>query len=110
MNRLRVLGEVEQLVLLAVLRLHEEAYPVRIRNEIRARAGVELARGTIYVTLDRLERRGYLHSRFGDPTPERGGKAKRYFRLTARARTALRRSQRALVNLWVETELSPGRP
>ena len=99
------LGELEQLVLLAVLRLGDEAYAVSIGEELLAEAGVEVARGSIYVTLDRLERKGYLSSRFGDPTPERGGKSKRYFEVTQTALPLLRSARHALQNLWEGVDL-----
>lgn len=73
------LGDLEQLVLLAVVRLDPDAYAVSVRNEIEARAGRKVSRGAVYVTLDRLERKGLLRSAMSDPTPERGGKAKRIF-------------------------------
>jgi DNA-binding PadR family transcriptional regulator len=96
----RLLGEVEQMVLLAVARLGEAAYAVSIREEIRRRTRLTLSRGTIYITLDRLEKKGYLRSRFADPTPERGGKAKRYFKLRPTALRALRSSRQALLKMW----------
>jgi len=76
-----LLGEVEQLVLLAILRLGDEAYAVPIRALIKEDAGADLSRGTIYVTLERLERKGYVTSWFSDPQAMRGGKARRFFRL-----------------------------
>src|SRR3954467_11292118 len=75
------LGEFEQVVLLAVLRLGDDAYAVSIRDEIAECTGRDVARGSIYITLDRLETKGYLRSRLADPTPERGGRAKRYYAL-----------------------------
>ena len=93
-----LLGELEQLVLLAVLRLNEGHAPA-VREEILDRTGVELARGSVYVTLDRLDRKGYLDSWFGDPTPERGGKSKRLFRVTAAGRRALSQSEQALARM-----------
>ena len=72
-------GELEQLVLLAVLRLRDNAYTVAIREEIAGRAGRRLSRGAVYATLERLERKGLLSSHFGEPSPERGGKAKKFF-------------------------------
>ena len=101
------LGEVEQLVLLAALRLGADAYPVSVRNEIEACTGIALSRATVYITLDRLERKGCLHSWFGDPTPERGGKAKRCFRLEAAGLRALRASMQALDRLAAGTRLAP---
>src|SRR5215472_3073563 len=75
------LGEFEQIVLLAVVRLGDEAYGVPIRREIAERAGRQVTVGALYATLDRLEAKGLVHSWFADPTPERGGRSKRYFRL-----------------------------
>jgi DNA-binding PadR family transcriptional regulator len=76
------LGEFEQIVLLAILRLDDRAYGVSIRAEIAGRVGREIAPGALYTTLDRLEEKGLVRSRFGDPTPSRGGRAKRYFTVT----------------------------
>ena len=94
------IGEFEQVVLLAILRLGDEAYAVSIRDEIGRCTGRDVSRGSIYITLDRLETKGYLRSWLADPTPERGGKAKRYYTLRPRAIEALRDSRRALVALW----------
>ena len=94
------LGEFEQVVLLSILRLGDEAYAVSIRDEIARCTGREVSRGSIYITLDRLETKGYLKSRLADPTPERGGRAKRYYTLRPRAVEALKDSRRALVALW----------
>jgi PadR family transcriptional regulator PadR len=94
------LGEFEQVVLLAVLRLGDAAYAVSIRDEILECTGREVARGSVYITLDRLETKGFLRSRLADPTPERGGRAKRYYELRPRAIDALKESRRALVSLW----------
>jgi|SRR5690554_1077957 len=107
MGRISILGELEQMVLLAVLRL-DDAYPVSVRNEIAARTGVELSRGTIYVTLHRLEQRGLVASELGDPTPERGGKAKRCFAVTAEGRQQLRASRAALRKLSAGLERTIG--
>jgi DNA-binding PadR family transcriptional regulator len=98
MARGSLLGELEQMVLLAVLRL-DNPYPVSVRNEITARTGISLSRGTIYVTLLRLDRRGLVESWLGDPTPERGGKAKRCFRVTAAGRRELKATRTALRKL-----------
>jgi len=85
-----LLGELEQLVLLAVVRLDNEAYAVAVRDEIHRQTAIDLGRSSVYVTLERLERKGYLSSEFGDPTPERGGKAKRFFAVTPAGRQALK--------------------
>jgi DNA-binding PadR family transcriptional regulator len=90
----------EQLVLLAILRLDGRAYAVPILEEVQSKTGLSLSRGSVYVTLDRLEQKGYLESWFADPTPERGGKAKRFFRLTPLGADALRRSHQALMKMW----------
>ena len=94
------LGEFEHVVLLAVLRLGDEAYAVPILDEIERCTGRSISRGSVYITLDRLETKGYLRSWLADPTPERGGRAKRYYALRPRAMAALRDSRRALVALW----------
>jgi DNA-binding PadR family transcriptional regulator len=94
-----LLGELEQLVMLAAERLGNDAYAVSIRDEIEARTGITLGRSSVYVTLDRLERKGYVGSRFGEPTPERGGKAKRCFTLTAAGRRALAAVEIAVARL-----------
>lgn len=104
-----MLGELEQMVLLAVARLGDEAYAVSVRDEIHAAARVDLSRGTIYVTLDRLEQKGLLASWFSEPVAERGGKARRCFTLKAAGVRALRESQRALASLWAGVDLAKGR-
>lgn len=93
------LGEFEHVVLLAVLRLDEQAYGVTIRREIEARTKREVSIGAIYATLDRLGAKGYVRSRAGEPTPERGGRSKRYFRVTAQGVSAVNRTHHALRSL-----------
>ena len=90
------LGEFEQLLLLAVVHLDEDAYGTRIRETIARRTGRTVSPGAIYTALDRLERRKLVTSSLGDPTPERGGKRKRYYRLQPAGVALLRRSQDAL--------------
>jgi PadR family transcriptional regulator, regulatory protein PadR len=90
------LGSLEQIVLLALLRLGEDAYGVTVRAEIEKRAGRSLSIGAIYATLVRLEAKGYVSSVTGEPTAERGGRAKRHYRVEADGLRALRASQRAL--------------
>jgi DNA-binding PadR family transcriptional regulator len=94
------IGEFEHMVLLAVLRLGDDAYAVTVREEILTHTGRDVSRGSIYITLDRLETKGYLKSRLGEPTAERGGRAKRYYTLRPVAIEALKESRRALVSLW----------
>jgi DNA-binding PadR family transcriptional regulator len=100
-----LLGEVEQLVLLAVLRLGDEAYAVPIRTLIREEARVNVSRGTVYVTLERLERKGYVTSRFSDSQAVRGGKARRIFRLKPPGVSAIRAAKRAMDRLSEGTVL-----
>jgi DNA-binding PadR family transcriptional regulator len=94
------LGEFELVVLLALIRLGEDAYGVPISREIEERAGREVALGSVYAALERLEAKGLVTSWLGDPTAERGGRAKRYFRITASGLHEVRETQRALRNLW----------
>ena len=99
------LGEFEHIVLLAVLRLDDQAYGVTIRREIEGRTKREVSIGAIYATLDRLETKGYVRSRVGNPTPERGGRSKRFFRVTAQGVSAVTRTHRALLSLTEGLEL-----
>jgi PadR family transcriptional regulator, regulatory protein PadR len=86
------LGEFEQLVMFAVLRLDDDAYGASVRDELKGRAGRDVSPGAIFTTLERLEGRGLVTSRYGEPTPERGGRRKRFYRLSADGRRALARS------------------
>jgi len=94
----------EHLVLLAILRLGSEAYGIPILDEVAARSGREPSRATIYVALRRLEQKGLVTSRLGDSTPERGGRAKRYFKLRPAGLRALRESRAMFLNLWRDYE------
>ena len=94
------LGELEQIVLLAVLRVGPDAYGVPIRLEIEERTGRSLTVGALYRTLDWLEHKGYVASWFGDPTPERGGRSKRHFKVRPAGLRALRASRDALAAMW----------
>ena len=76
------LREFELVVLLAVLGLRDEAYPVSIRDAIEERTRRKVSRAAVFITLERLERKGFATSRYGDPTPVRGGRPKRFFRAT----------------------------
>jgi PadR family transcriptional regulator, regulatory protein PadR len=93
------LGEFEQVVLLAILRLGEEAYGVSIRDEIAACTARDPSPGSLYTTLDRLEENGFVSSRYGDPTPQRGGRAKRFFTVTQKGVSTLARVQRGYQKL-----------
>ena len=90
------LGSLEQIVLLALVRLGSDAYGVTVRMEIEKRTGRSLSIGAIYATLGRLEAKGFVRSQTGEPTAERGGRAKRHFRVEANGLRALRASQRAI--------------
>jgi PadR family transcriptional regulator len=94
------LGELEQQILLVVLRLGDEAYGNPIREMLATAASRRIARGALYTSLERLETKGFLRSTIGEPLPERGGRARRYFTVTAAGRRALRHSRRVLLGLW----------
>jgi PadR family transcriptional regulator PadR len=92
-------GEFETLVLMAVLRLRDDSYGMRIHREIEDRAGRRCSLGALYTTLERLEKKGYVSSRVGESTPERGGRAKKYFKLQARGASALREAYSATMKM-----------
>ncbi len=94
-----LLGEFEQVVLLAILRAGENAYGVTIRAEIEACTDRDPSPGALYTTLDRLEDKGLVTSTFGEPTPQRGGRAKRYFTVTGSGMKAVARAQRSYQRL-----------
>lgn len=94
------IGELEQLILLIVLRLGEEAYANPVRDELKRVARRNMARGALYTALERLEQKGCLRSTMGDPLPERGGRPRRYFTVTPSGVRALRQSRRVLLGLW----------
>jgi PadR family transcriptional regulator PadR len=98
------LGEFEQIVLLAILRLGDEAYAIPVREEIEHRTGRSVARGALYTVLERLEAKDCLSSRMSDPLPERGGRSRRYYTVTATGLSALRASRAALLALWKGVE------
>jgi DNA-binding PadR family transcriptional regulator len=94
------LGELEQLVMLAVLRLGDDAYGAEIQRELAERAKRRTSLGTVYVTLTRLEAKGLVRSWLGDPAPLRGGKARRHFAVERAGMTSLRASRDALARMW----------
>jgi PadR family transcriptional regulator, regulatory protein PadR len=96
MPRGDLLGSLEHIVLLAVARLDADAYGMTVRREIEKRTGRNISIGAIYATLERLQTKGYVSSALGDPTAERGGRAKRLFRIEADGQRALRASQEAI--------------
>jgi DNA-binding PadR family transcriptional regulator len=94
------LGNFELMVLLAILRVGDEAYGVPIARELEASSGKDVLVGSVYAALDRLEAKGLVSFRVGDPTPERGGRARKYFKVTARGVRQVRETQSALIKLW----------
>ena len=109
MTRNQTLGEMEHLVLLVIVRLGDEAYGMSISEDLTERTGRDVAIGSVYAALDRLEARGHVSSHVGDPTPQRGGRAKRYFTAERSGVEALARSQALLTSLWDGIELDPER-
>ncbi|HEY1337284.1 MAG TPA: PadR family transcriptional regulator [Bryobacteraceae bacterium] len=100
MSKPNHLGEFELLVMLAVLRLGDDAYGVPISREIERQTGRDVAFGAVYSTLDRLQEKGLVRSNLGDATPERGGRARRYFRVTAAGLRTVREAKQGLIRLW----------
>lgn len=98
------LGDVEHFVLVAILRLDGESYAVPIMEEIRGRTGRDVAKAAVYIALRRLEEKGLLTSRLGEATSERGGRAKRYFKLTRTGARQLRDAHAAFVEMWADAE------
>src|SRR6478672_7417938 len=99
------LGELEELVLLAILKVGSNAYGVPIKETLEE-AGRKISVGALYATLDRLEQKGFVKSSQGAPTPERGGKAKRFFNVEGAGMSALRRTQASRKKLMPETGLA----
>ncbi len=99
------LGEFEQLVMLALLRLGDSAYGMSVRREIEARTGRDIAIGAVYATLDRLEGKGMVASKTGEATEDRGGRAKRMFLPTAAGLSALQASREAVARMSQGLEL-----
>jgi DNA-binding PadR family transcriptional regulator len=110
MARRDFIGGFELLVLLALVRLGDEAYGVPIAKAIEESSGRDVAIGSVYITLGRLERKGYVASRLGDPTATRGGRAKMYFRVTPRGLREARQAQRTLTSLWRGVSSMKGAP
>jgi PadR family transcriptional regulator PadR len=94
------LGEFELMLLLAIIHLGEGAYGVPICREIERHRGKEVAVGSVYAALERLEAKGLVSSTLGDPTPERGGKAKRFFQITKQGLRQVHETRRVLTRLW----------
>jgi PadR family transcriptional regulator, regulatory protein PadR len=100
MSKRSYLGTFELTVMLVLIRLGENAYGLPIAQEIELKSRREVSLGSIYATLDRLEAKGLVSSRLGEPTPERGGRAKKYFSVTAKGVREVRETQRMLKQLW----------
>jgi PadR family transcriptional regulator PadR len=94
------IGHFELTVLLAILRVGDEAYGVPIAQRLQEATGREPLLGSVYAALDRLEAKGLVTSAMGEATAERGGRAKKYFRVTARGLRQVREVQESLVKLW----------
>ena len=101
------IGQLEQLVMLAIMRLRPEAYGVALQKELKVRTGREYSVGGIYAVLDKLEGKGFVKAKQGEATPERGGRAKLYFNLTGSGQSALQASLQAIDNLRSNTPLVP---
>jgi DNA-binding PadR family transcriptional regulator len=100
MPKRQYLGEFELLVMLTIIRLGENAYGVPISQEIEQQTGRSVSYGTVYSTLERLQKKGFVASNLGDATPERGGRAKRYFRATSTGLRTVRETKQSLIRLW----------
>jgi PadR family transcriptional regulator PadR len=100
MSKRDYLGHLELMVMLVLIRLGEKAYGIPIAHEIETKGGREISLGSIYATLDRLETKGLVSSELGEPTPERGGRAKKYFSVTAKGVREVRETERVLKQLW----------
>ena len=100
----RFLGEFEQMIVASILRLGEDAYGVSIIDDIERHAGRKVRSGALSVTLDRMERKGLLSSRLGDPEAGRGGRSRRYVALTRAGLVAARESREALLAMWRDLE------
>ncbi len=99
-NKKAYLGEFEQIVLLAMIRLNKNAYGMTIRMEIDERIGRSVSIGAVYTTLERLEKKGLIVSKRGESTPQRGGKAKRYFHPTTAGKNKLKEARKNLETMW----------
>jgi PadR family transcriptional regulator, regulatory protein PadR len=94
------LGEFELMILLAVIHLGDEAYGVPISRELERQRGRVVSIGSVYAALERLEAKGLVESSLGEPTAERGGKAKRYFRVTKQGLRQVQETRRVLTKMW----------
>lgn len=102
MSNRSYLGELELMILLAVIHLGDDAYGVPISRELEQQRGREVSVGSVYASLERMETKGLVTSSLGDPTPERGGKARRYFRITKAGLRQLAATRQVLEKMWQE--------
>ncbi len=108
MGKGEFLGEFEQMVMLAILRLGDEAYGMTVRRELERTAGRNVTFGTVYGTLERLEAKGFVTSSHADPQPVRGGRARRYFRVEPAGEWALARARDMMGRMWDGVQLASG--
>jgi DNA-binding PadR family transcriptional regulator len=107
-NKEKYLGEFEQFLLLSTLKLGDNAYGSTIRQLLADTIQRDVTIGALYTTLERLEKKGLLESKMGEATPERGGRAKKYFKVTAKGEYALKRSKQALTSMWENVTINLG--
>ena len=105
-EREKFLGEFEQFLLLSILKLGDNAYGSTIRQLLAEIIKRDVTIGALYTTLERLEKKGLVDSKMGEVTPERGGRAKKYFQVTAKGQHALKRSKEALTSMWENLALT----
>jgi PadR family transcriptional regulator PadR len=103
-------AEFELRILLTVLRCRDEAYALAVHEDLERRTRRRTSLGAVYVTLDRLERKGLLQSTLGEPRAERGGRARRHYRLSRKGRTTLRHACLEMQHLWEGLEIAEERP
>jgi len=108
MSKQKFLGEFELMVLAALLRLEDNAYGVSIISEIETRAERSVSIGALYATLDRLEKKQFISASMGEATPQRGGRAKRYFKITKEGQAQMYKSLNALQNMLEGTPIWSG--
>jgi DNA-binding PadR family transcriptional regulator len=102
----KFLGEFEQFLLLSILTLADNAYGSNVRQLLSEKINRDVTIGALYTTLERLEKKGLLDSKMGEVTPERGGRAKKYFKVTVKGQHALQRSKQALTLMWENVALA----
>jgi len=101
------MSEIDQMVLLSLVRLGDSAYGVTIRSEIQERSKRPVSMAAVYSALDRLERKGLAVSRLSDPKPERGGRAKKYFKITPEGAAELREAKSSMDRMWEGLDVHP---